>query len=183
MTTEITLTNPRGDIEASTRLCKYINDRKREILDEFAALEITADNFASPEVTEKIDALGDAVEDLRAKGKALVKAVCAETMAQAVLTQIDSRLWSFSTKADPNCAYAQLSAALKDAKAKVASFKAASIPAAPTHTYLVRMTCTDAALAKVLKAADKEGASGVLWCIPQTDKAVKAAQKIFEENV
>ena len=183
MTTEITLANPRGNIETATKLCGFINERKRELLDEIAALEITADNYASPEVKAKLDAFADAVEDLRARGKKLVEAVCAATEAQRVLTQIDSRLWSFSTKADPMCAYALLSSALKAAKAKVAEFEAANEPPAPKHTYLVRLTCTDKVLDKVLKAAQKDGAEGVVWCAPQTDEAVKAAQRIFEENV
>lgn len=183
MTTEITLANPRGNMEVAAKLCSYINERKRELLDEIAAVEITADNYASPEVKAKVDGLADAVEDLRAKGKELVKTVCAETEAQRVLTQIDSRLWSFSTKADPECAYAKLSAALKQAKAKIAEFKAANEPPVPKHTYLVRITCTDKALDKVLKAAAKDGAEDIMWCVPQSDKAVKAAQKLFEENV
>lgn len=183
MTTEITIANPRGNIDAATAMCNYINRRKLEILADFERLEITADNYNSQEVTEKIDALKNAVEELRDKGKELVKAVCSDTEALRVITQIDTRLWSYSSKSDPNCAYAILSSALKEAKDKIAVFKAKSEPQKPAHTYLVRITCTDDVLGKVLKDAVKKGAVDIVWCSPQSDKAVKAAQKLFDENV
>lgn len=183
MTTEITIANPRGNIDAATAMCDYINERKREILAQFGELEITEGNYNSPDVTNKIVELADAVEDLRNSGKKLVKAVCSDTEALRVITQIDTRLWSYSSRPDPNCAYALLSSALKEAKNKIAVFKAKSEPQKPVHTYLVRMTCTDAVLEKVMKAAKNEGAFDIMWCSPQSDKAVKAAQKLFEENV
>ena len=183
MTTEITIANPRGNIDAAKAMCHYINERKREILADFETLEITADNYNSQEVTEKIDALKNAVPELRDKGKELVKAVCSDTEALRVITQIDTRLWSYSSKSDPNCAYAILSSALKEAKDKIAVFKAKAEPKKPVHTYLVRITCTDDVLGKVLKDAVKKGAVDIVWCVPQSDKAVKAAQKLFEENV
>ena len=183
MTTEITIANPRGNIDAATEMCDYINRRKLEILADFETLAITADNYNSQEATEKIDALKNAVEELRDKGKELVKAVCSDTEALRVITQIDTRLWSYSSKSDPNCAYAILSSALKEAKDKIAVFKAKAEPKKPVHTYLVRITCTDDVLGKVVKDAVKKGAVDIVWCVPQSDKAVKAAQKLFEENV
>ena len=183
MTTEITIENPRGNIDAATAMCNYINERKREILAQFRELEITEGNYNSPDVTNKIAELADAVEDLRNRGKELVKAVCSDTEALRVITQIDTRLWSYSSKSDPYCAYALLSSALKEAKDKIAVFKAKSEPQKPAHTYLVRITCTDDVLGKVLKDAVKKGAVDIVWCSPQSDKAVKAAQKLFEENV
>ena len=94
-----------------------------------------------------------------------------------------SNIHLYSSKSDPNCAYAILSSALKEAKNKIAVFKAKSEPKKPAHTYLVRITCTDDVLDKVLKDAVKKGAFDIVWCSPQSDKAVNAAQRIFEENV
>jgi hypothetical protein len=98
------------------------------------------------------------------------------------LTAIDSRLWSYSTKADPACAYAKLDAAFKALKGKVDELKAAALPPEPVHSYVVRMTCTDKALAAVMKAAQKAGASDLYAASAQSDKAVKDINKWFEAN-
>lgn len=182
---EIMITNPRGSIETATAICAFINRRKTELAEvaDTIAERITAENFADPQNADAIAELAEAVEDLRDSGKALVKEVCVATEAQRVLTQIDARLWSYSTKADPTCAYAVLSEKLKAIKAKVAAFKAAALPPAPKHTYVLKLTATDAAMNKIVKAAVKEGADGVLVASAQSDKAVKQIVKWFEENV
>ncbi len=180
---KVAIVNPRGNVEVASAMCKFINERRREILAQFAALKITAKNYKSPEVVEAVDKLADAIEDLRAKGKSLVKAVCAETEVMRVLTQIDSRLWSYSTKADPACAYARLSEALKRAREKIAEFKAADTPPTPSHTYIVRITCADKQLDKLIKAAIKDGATDVAFCEPRGEKSVKVVKRLFEDNV
>lgn len=172
--------NPADGAQA---LCDYIHARKGELLDAIARTEVTAENWNSDAVKSALKELKDAVEDLREKGKALVAEVCAQTDMQRVLSQIDSRLWSFKAKADPLCAYSILSNAYKSLKAKVDEYKAANTPPEPTHTYVMKLTATDKALAKIANAAEKEGAADVCWASAQSDKAVRAIVKWFEENM
>lgn len=177
--------NPRGNREVASVMCGFINRRKAELLETARnTLDgITADNWKDPQTKAAIEDLADAVEDLRETGKKLVKAVVAETEAQSVLTQIDSRLWNYSTKADPECAYAKLSAVLKEIKAKVAAFKEAATPAAPARSFVVRIDATDKQFAKVADAATKAGCPFSAFATPQSDKAVKQIAKWFEENI
>ena len=156
------LVNPQGNLETAQSLVKYVNDRRDEVLAEIeaCAAKVNADNYATPEVAAEVKRLKEVVEDLRDKGKKLVAEVCAATEAQRVLTAIDSRLWSYSTKADPACAYAKLDAAFKALKGKVDELKAAALPPEPVHSY----------------ASDLYAASA------QSDKAVKDINKWFEAN-
>lgn len=178
------LANPQGNLETAQSLVKFVNARRDEVLAEIeaCAAKVNADNYATPEVAAEVKRLKEVVEDLRDKGKKLVAEVCAATEAQRVLTAIDSRLWSYSTKADPACAYAKLDAAFKALKGKVDELKAAALPPEPVHSYVVRMTCTDKALAAVMKAAQKAGVSDLYAASAQSDKAVKDINKWFEAN-
>lgn len=178
----VALESPRGNIEVAQAACAFIRAREAELLERIGQIEVTAENYKSKQTTAAVKELADAVEDIREQGKRLIERVCAETEAQRVLTQIDSRLWSFSTKADEGCTYAKLSAALKDIKAKIAEFKEADTPAAPTHTYIFAVTTTDKGLEKVVKCLEKEAQGGYQYCTPQSDKALKAIQRFFEEN-
>ena len=181
---ELVLVNPQGSLEKSMQLVAYINARRDEVLAQIEAAENAIDetNYDAKETRDELSRLADIVEDLRDKGKKLVAEVCAATEAQRVLTAIDSRLWSYSTKADPACAYAKLDAAFKALKGKVDEFKAAALPPEPVHSYVVRMTCTDKALAAVMKAAQKAGVSELYAASAQSDKAVKDINKWFEAN-
>lgn len=185
MTNEITLVNPAGNIEKAKELVHFINERRDEVLAQIKAADaaIDADNAGSKETAAELKRLAEIVEDLRERGKALVADVCAATEAQRVLTAIDSRLWSYSTKADPLSAYAVISSALKELKAKVAELKAAKEPPKPKHTYILKLTCEDKALTAVLKAAEKAGAADVCWASAQSDKAVKQIAAWFENNM
>jgi hypothetical protein len=179
LTTGALALNPADGAQA---LCDYIHARKGELMGAIARVEVTAENWNSESVKDALETLKDAVEDLREKGKALVAEVCAQTDMQRVLSQIDSRLWSFKAKADPLCAYSVLSNAYKELKAKVDEFKAANTPPEPTHTYVIKLTATDKALGNIAKAAKKEGAADLCWASAQSDKAVKQIAKWFEEN-
>lgn len=181
---ELVLVNPQGSLEKSMQLVAYINARRDEVLAQIEAAENAIDetNYDSKETRDELSRLADIVEDLRDKGKKLVAEVCAATEAQRVLTAIDSRLWSYSTKADPACAYAKLDAAFKALKGKVDGLKAAALPPEPVHSYVVRMTCTDKALAAVMKAAQKAGAADLFAASAQSDKAVKDINRWFEAN-
>lgn len=176
------LTPPRGDMEKAQAMIRWIRTREQEILADIEGLEINAENYKSPEVSERVKMLADAIEDLRDGGKKLIATMCAETELQRVITQIDSRLWSYSTKADPGCTYAKLSAALKVLKAKIAAEKEAHTSPAPMHTYVIVTQCTDKQLAAILKKVESESKGAFRFCTPQTDKAVKAFQKLMEEN-
>ena len=181
MTTEI-IELPMGNEEKAVALCAAIRQREAELLAEIGAVEVTAENWKSDEVQNALKTLGDAVEDVREKGKRAVADVCARTELQRVLTQIDSRLWSYKTKADPDCTYARLQAAYKALKAKVDEFREAASPPPPTHTYVLALTLTDKALDAVFKAVAKAGGEVCGWCAPQSDKAVAQFQKLIAAN-
>lgn len=80
---------------------------------------------------------------------------------------------------DPLSVRGKIAEMVKQLKAREDAEK----PAAPVHTYVLRVTCTDAVLTKLVKAATKDGATDVLFAVPQGDKQVKVIQKWFEENV
>ena len=183
MTTSTDIALPMGNEEKAVAACAEIRRREAEILAEIEAVEVTADNWNGAEVRDAMSALGDAVEDIRERGKRAVAEVCARTELQRVLTQIDSRLWSFKAKADPNCTYVRLQAAYKTLKAKVDAFRDAATPPKPTHTYILAVTLTDKALDAVFKAVGKAGGEVCGWCAPQTDKAVAKFRALIAENV
>lgn len=175
------LINPRGDTETAVQLCEWIHARKLEILKEADAVQVTPENWNSQDVKDGIKHLADIVEDLRDKGKALVKEVLDEADALRVITQIDPRLWNYSTKTDPLCVYAQLSARLKALKDAVAEQKELHTPKPPAHTYVIQAMMTDKDLADVVKLLDKRGAQ-YRYSVPQSDKAAKLIEKYFEDN-
>lgn len=175
------LINPRGDAETSVQLCEWIHARKLEILREADAIKVTPENWNSSEVKDGIKHLSDIVEDLRDKGKALVREVLAEADAQRVITQIDPRLWNYSTKPDPLCVYAQLSARLKALKDAVAEQKELHTPKPPAHTYVIQAMMTDKDLAAVVKVLEKCGAQ-YRYQVPQSDAAARLIEKYFENN-
>lgn len=182
MTTSTDIALPMGNEEKAVAACAEIRRREAEILAEIEAVEVTADNWNSAPVKDALARLNDAVEDVREAGKRAVADVCARTELQRVLTQIDSRLWSFKAKADPNCTYARLQAAYKALKAKVDAFREAATPPPPTHTYVLAVTLTDKALDAVFKAVGKAGGEVCGWCAPQSDKAVAAFQSLISAN-
>lgn len=173
--------NPNGDIEKAQAVCAWIRTREAEILADIEAVEVTENNWKSDEVKSKLAQLKKMIEDVRDAGKKLVERVVADTEAQRVLSQIDSRLWSYSTKADPGCTYAKLSDAYKTLKAKVDSMKDAHTPPAPRHTYVMQFELTDKELEKMLKDMAKSGIQ-FRYSSAQSDKAVKQIDTWFKEN-
>ena len=147
------LVNPAGNMEKSLELCRFVKERRDEVLAEIRALNdsVTAENATSKETASAIKRLAEVVEDLREKGKELVRSVVAATEAQRVLTAIDARLWNYSSKADPDCAYAKLSDELKKLKAKVADFKAADAPQMPVRKVALVLYATDKGVADLSK--------------------------------
>ena len=176
------LENPQGSMEKAQELCRYVKARRDEVLAQIAAADAAIDetNFDSKEATAEVKRLAEIVEDLRERGKELVKDVCAATEAQRVLTAIDSRLWSYSTKADPDCAYAKLSAALKALKAKVAAFKEANRPKEPVRAVAVVLYATDKGVADLcakIKGGKLAGVEGYQFA--PDEAAEKKAVKII----
>ena len=175
MTTEkttdlITITPPNGNAEIGREMYALVLRRERELKAEFAAVaeKLTPERFAETKAEwtrlKKIDGELKNIIDALERG-AIQYAAC-----DALLVQL-------------NATRKSLKAVYDESWEKFVALRDADKPEPPKHTYLVRMTCTDAVLAKVLKAAQKEGAAEFVWCVPQSDKAVKAAQRIFEENV
>lgn len=182
---ELVLVNPQGNLEKSKQLVAYINARRDEVLAQIEAAENAIDdtNYNAKSTKDELSRLADIVEDLRNKGKRLVAEVCAATEAQRVLTAIDARLWKYSSKADPACAYAKIADAFKALKERVEKLKADHTPPAPTHTYCIKLTATDKALAKIVKAAEKEGATDVCWATAQSDAACDEIAAWFQANM
>lgn len=177
------LENPQGNMKKAQELIRYVKLRRDEILGEIAAAKaaVDAENFDSKEIAAEVKRLAEIVEDLRERGKELVKDVCAATEAQRVLTAIDSRLWSYSTKADPDSAYGRLSAALKELKAKVAAFKEANRPKEPVRAVAVVLYATDKGVADLcakIKGGKIAGVQG--WQFAPDEAAEKKAVKLIE---
>lgn len=156
-TTAIEIINPQGSVERAQAIVAAIQRREGELLEELGRVKITADNYNAPAVKARVKELADAIEDLRNRGKSLVETVCEATEAKRVLTQIDPRLWSYSTKGDAGSTYAKLSARLKELKGAMADFKAAADAAKPKHTRLVMFEATEAQMDKVAAAIEKVG--------------------------
>lgn len=168
MTTEITLANPRNDAEAITKARRLLMDAQAADVAEIeAATADINDNGIGKAKKNAFDKMGDTYKKAH---DALLRAVLADTGADAIAVQ---------------CAASQtcVNAAIKKYKASWSEAKAKNAEPLPTHTYLVRFTGTDAVLADLVEYAKKKGAAEFVWCVPQSDKAVKAAQRIFEENV
>ena len=157
------LTNPQGNMEKAQDLVRFVNMRRDEVLAEIEAVaaKVTPDNYKDAEIADEVKRLKDVVEDLRERGKKLVAEVCAATEAQRVLTAIDSRLWSYSTKADPASAYGKISAAYKSLTAKIAEFKAADTPAMPTRACAIVLYATDKGVADLCKKIQDGKLAGV----------------------
>ena len=82
------------------------------------------------------------------------------------------------SRIDPLSVRGKLAEMLKALKAREDAEK----PAEPVHSYVIKLTCSDSALASVIKAAQKSGACDVYAAAPQTDKAAKVINAWFDEN-
>ena len=168
MTSELTLTNPRNDAEAITKARRLLMDAQAA---DVAEIETATANINANGVGKAMKNACDKAEaTYKDAHNALIKAPLAETGAAATAVQSAA-----SQAAVKNAVEAYKSA--WDAK------KAENAAPLPTHTYLVRFTGTDAVLVDLVEYAKKKGAAEFVWCVPQSDKAVKAAQRIFGENV
>ena len=168
MTTELTLTNPRNDAEAITKARRLLmNAQAADVAEiETATADINTNGLGKA----KKNAFDKAEATYKDANNALIKALLTESGADAIVVQ---------------CAASQTAVknAVKAYKAAWDAKKADNAAPLPTHTYLVRFTGTDAVLADLVEYAKKKGAAEFVWCVPQSDKAVKTAQKLFEENV
>lgn len=154
----ITLENPNGNLEKAEAICSAILKRRDEIAADIDANPVTADNWNSPETEAKTKELESAIEDLRERGKKLVAKIIEETCAFPIITAIDNRLVTYSTKKDPCSAYGSLSRRLDERKDIVKQFKLANMPVEPTERWLLGVTMTNTQKKAVLKAIEKTGA-------------------------
>ena len=169
MTTVLTtIEPPNGDQNAIAQTRRMIADARIAKVAEIEAATdaLTAENYAA-EKKSKFKGEKDAA---KAAADAFLKKVLAASGADAVTIELAAYQTAI---ANANKAYEERWDALK----------AENATPLPTHTYLVRFTGTDEVLADLVKYAQKRGAAEFVWCVPQSDKAVKAAQRIFEENV
>ena len=161
---ELTIANPRGNADAITKaradIMAYQRDLEARIVAD--AAEITADNYRA----HKKSAFDAEVKRFSECAKGIANELARESGADAVFVQL---------KASENIC----KAALKERAAKWDACK----PAEREHTYVIRMTCTDAVLDSLMKKAVKDGAKDPLVGVPQTDKAVKQIMARFEANV
>ena len=148
-------------------------DRKRKRTAEFEALGDVADAPLDTVkgVLKATEADDDALLDYE---KQLREALLALSGFKAVVVQMKGA----KTRIDPLSVRGKFAEIINALKARVDAEK----PKELTHTYVIRLTCTDKALMSVVKAAQKAGAEDVVSATAQSDKAVKAIQKWFEEN-
>ena len=158
------LANPQGNVETAMNLVRFVNARRDEVLAEIeaASAKVTPDNYKSDEIKNEVKRLKEIIEDLRDRGKKLVAEVCEQTEAMRVLTAIDARLWNYSNKADPECAYAKLDAAFKALKLKIDEIKTANTPQVPTRACAVVLYATDEGVADLCKKIQDGKLAGVV---------------------
>ena len=174
---------PPGSAQAATAVASLIVRRTRELAAQIRDLEVTADNYNSPEVKAVIEETAAAIEDIRERGKGLIKAVLDKTNTTAIITQIDKRLYSYSTKQDPDCAYSKLSALLKEKKDAIKAFKDADRPSVPVRAVALVIYATDqgaADLAAKIKSGKVPGVTG--YAFAPDEATEKKIVKLITQN-
>ena len=177
------ISTPPNSAETATAVASLIVRRTRELASQIRALEVTADNYNSPEVKAVIDNTSDAIEDIRERGKTLIKAVLDATNTRAIIHQIDQRLYTYSTKQDPDCAYSKLSALLKEKKDAIKAFKLANAPAVPVRAVALLIYATDrgaADLAAKIKSGKLPGVTG--YAFAPDEATEKKIVKLMSNN-
>lgn len=178
---------PNGNTEIAEALCAYVHARTMEITTAISAIVVSDETMgtssAKKDTKAKFSELSKVVESLRDAGKSLMERSAAATDAKRVISQIDNRLWSYSTKVEPTSAYGILSAALKAKKEEIAAWEDAHTPPAPTHTYCIQVQCTDKGLKDLVKALEKVAPGAYRYDAPQSDRQFEALDKWFEANV
>lgn len=172
-TAVVPIENPQGNMQKALAMVEYIIRRRNEVLAEIERAEGAIDevNYNSAESKAELARLGDIVEDLRDKGKQLVRAVVEATEAKRVLTAIDARLWNYSTKADPDCAYAKVSAAYKALADRVKGYAKANKPAVPVRARVILLYATDKGMADLAGKIRAEKVPGVVGYLFPADEA------------
>ena len=155
-------------------LVRSMHERQAMRREMFAALGDLADARL-----DEVKAVRDATEDdddaLLEFEKNLKDALLALSGFKPVVVQMRGT----KARIDPDSVRGKFAEIIKACKARIDAEK----PPKPKHTYCVRMTCDDDALAAVLKAAKKYGAEDVCYAAAQSDKAVRRIAAWFEENI
>lgn len=175
------ISTPPTSADAAAQIANIIVARTRELAGRIRAVEVTAENYRDPTVRGVIDETAEAVEDIRERGKKLVKAVLEKTDALRVVTQIDPRLYTFSTKQDPDCAYSKLAALVAEKKKQIKAFAEADKPKEPVRTVALVLYATDKGVADLcgkIKAGKVAGVCGYQFA--PDEAAEKKAAKIIE---
>lgn len=167
MTTELQLVNPRNDAELVAKMRQHIMDIQATCVAEIDAA--TADIEANGLGEHVKSAFDDAKDALADGGKAFVGGILKEVGADAVLVQLTATQTAVRE-------------AVKRYEAAWTKAKEASAPPEPTHTYAFQIEATDKALAALLKHLAKSGVK-YRYSAPQSDKAFKALDRWFEENM
>jgi len=154
-------------------IIRSMNARKRERKAQFDALGDIAD---AP--LEAVKTLCNATEEdddaLLDFEKRLKNALLTLSGFEAVVVQMRGT----KARIDPLSVRGKFAEIIKACKERIDAER----PPEPTHTYCIRLTCTDKALAAVMKAAQRAGAADLYAAAAHTDKAVRTIEKWFEEN-
>ena len=154
-------------------LIRSMNARKRERKAQFDALGdvATAPLGEVRTICEAVEGDDDALLDFE---KRLKDALLDLSGFKAVVVQMRGT----KARIDPLSVRGKFAEIVKACKERIDAEK----PPEPTHTYCIRLTCTDKALAAVMKAAQRAGAADLYAAAAHTDKAVRQIEKWFDEN-
>ena len=154
-------------------IIKSMFDRRDKRRAEFDALGELADAPLEA-VKTALKAIGEDDDALLDFEKSLKDALLDLSGFKAVVVQMKGA----KARIDPASVRGKFAEMEKALKARVDAEK----PAEPVHTYCIKLTCTDKALAAVMKAAQKAGCADLYAASAQSDKAVKDINKWFEAN-
>lgn len=154
-------------------LIRSMNARKRERKAQFDALGdvATAPLDEVRAICEAVEGDDDALLDFE---KRLKDALLDLSGWKAVVVQMRGT----KVRIDPLSVRGKFAEIVKACKERIDAEK----PPEPTHTYCIRLTCTDKALGAVMKAAQRAGAADLHAAAAHTDKAVRQIEKWFGEN-
>ncbi len=164
-----------GEYHADAQsLIKSVHGKQYELRAAFEALG-ELDAAPTEAVKEMATALTDADKRLLAYTGDIADALLDMSGFRAVVTQIKGA----KARIDPMSVRGRIAEMLKACKARLDAEK----PPKPRHMYVLVMECDDDGLMATMKTAKKNGADGVTYAVPQSDKAVKQITAWLEDNV
>lgn len=167
MNTETTtLPIPRDDYAVLQDALRAIRAKRTAAVSRIEAARdaITADNYRR----EKLNAFDAEEKAFKEMADQIVDRVATETHVKELLVELAA------------CRN-EVKAAIAARQDVIRALKAENDPPAPVHSYALQIEVTDADFAKILKAVEKVTAKWRYFA-PQTDKAAKALDRLFDEN-